>query len=104
MITKLVGKFFYLGNGEGFHTGEIIDTIETGFLLIRTDPVMDGPSLLRLIDLHLLTFEQDDDAVFCALFDSRKELDVWSAWLDKEPKLKIIHLRNKEESKPEGMV
>lgn len=106
-INKLVGKYFYLSSGDGYHTGVIEQAIETSFLLLRTDPVLNGaPSLLRLVDLVFFSCEDDDQ--FCALFDTKEELDSWVLWLDtpsdKEPKLKVIHLRGKEEAKPEGMV
>lgn len=100
MSTKLIGKYFYLGKEEGYHTGMIFDTVETRFLLIKLDPVKDSPTLTCLIDPYWLTFEpQDGDAMtFCALFDTREELVSWITWLNtpsnKEPKCKVVHLHN----------
>ncbi len=100
-VQKLIGKWFYLDNGEGYHTGSIIDTVEDEYLLVRLDPVGTGPSQLRLIDLVLIAFTPgDEEDISCVLFHSEEELRVWLTWLetpsDKEQKPKLVSLRPKD--------
>jgi hypothetical protein len=97
----LVGKWVMKDSGEYFRTGEIVEQLRDGYVLIRFDvPTQsDAPLLpLELVSMEEMAFaETKDNLRVWNIFEDEEEFDRYMAWLcepSKKPDLTVVSIKD----------
>lgn len=89
MANDLLHKFIFIDHGEYMRSGEIVGMACDHVFLVKLDP-NDNPPVSVLLSVSDMV---ESDA--CFIFDSRDELDTWTAWLEKDDR-KVVELKRVE--------
>jgi len=89
---SLLNKFIFIDRGEYCQSGKITGVAVQGVYLVILDP-NDNPPVSVLIDVDTMLGSEA-----CFIFESRKEMDEWAEWVERdEPKkIKVVPIKRVE--------
>jgi hypothetical protein len=105
-MANLAGKFIIHDEDETYRTGEIVSEINDEYVLVRQDFMKEpeGPSyMMQVVSIKSMADSYHDDRPEWQIFNSKKELEEYIGWFEKDHSALNEDMEEEEEDELERL-